>query len=114
MSKDDLSIQARTEQDAVVMDVRGEVNLRTSPTLHNELLRLVEQQPKRLIVNLAGVEYMDSSGVGTLIETKRRIDRYQGRLVLASLQPRVMGVFEITQLQRFFIIAKDVQQAMQA
>jgi anti-sigma B factor antagonist len=54
---------------------------------------------------------MDSSGVGTMVEIKRLVERGGGRLVLAGLQPRVRSVFEVTQLDRFFDIAKDINDA---
>ena len=54
---------------------------------------------------------MDSSGVGTIVETKRRADHEGSRLVLTGLQPRVRSVFEITQLTRFLSIAPTLDAA---
>jgi anti-sigma B factor antagonist len=71
-------------------------------------------RPKRLMVDLSGVPYMDSSGVGTLVEVFRRVTAYRGKMVLFGLTPRVRSVFEITKLDRFFTICESEAQATQA
>jgi anti-sigma B factor antagonist len=95
-----------------VVRVSGEVDLRTSPQLREVLLRAARKKPERLVVDLSEVGYMDSSGVGTMVEIKRLVERGGGRLVLVALQPRVRSVFEVTQLDRFFDIANDINDAM--
>ncbi len=94
-----------------VVRVSGEVDLRTSPQLRDALLRFAQKGPDRLIIDLADVDYMDSSGVGTMVELKRVVERRGGQLVLVNLQPRVRSVFEVTQLDRFFDIAADLNEA---
>ena len=71
-------------------------------------------RPARLILDLTEVGYMDSSGVGTIVEAKRHADRQGGRVVLANLQARVRSVLEITQLDRFFVIAASLEAAREA
>jgi anti-sigma B factor antagonist len=92
--------------------VAGEVDLHSSPELREVFHALVSGAPPLLVVDLAEVKYMDSSGVGTLVELKRLIERRGGQVVLAALQPRVRSVFEIAQLDRFFRIAGSVDEAV--
>ena len=106
-----LRISTATVNDQPVVRVSGEVDLRTSPQLREALLRVAQKGPDRLIIDLAEVDYMDSSGVGTMVELKRVVERRDGRLVLVNLQPRVRSVFEVTQLDRFFDIAADLNEA---
>ncbi|RMF78462.1 MAG: anti-sigma factor antagonist [Planctomycetota bacterium] len=94
--------------------LRGEIDLRSSPMLRERLLDLVERRPQRVILDLSDVQYMDSSGVGTVVELKRRLDRAGAPIVLVGLQPRVRSVFEITKLDQFFKIVDTVEQAQQA
>jgi len=96
-----------------VVSVRGEVDLHTSPQLRDNLLQVIGRRPKVLIIDLTGVAYMDSSGVGTMVEAKRLAERNGGAVVLAGLQERVRGVFEITQLDKFFRIVANVEEAKQ-
>jgi len=93
--------------------VAGEVDLHSSPDLRAELLKTLAGKPRKLVVDLAGVSYMDSSGVGTLVEIKRLLEQKGGSVVLAALQPRVRGVFEITQLDKFFTIVGSADEAAQ-
>ena len=110
----EFSIETRSDGDRHVVSLSGEINLRSSPNLHESLLEIIAGRPDRIILDLSGVSYMDSSGIGTLVEIKRRMERDKGILVLAALQPRVRGLFEITKLERFFTIAADVAEAEKA
>ena len=108
---DGLKISTAGAEGGQIVRVAGEVDLRTSPQLRTLLLQVIEKQPQRLIIDLAGVSYMDSSGVGTMVEIKRLVERKGGQVVLANLQPRVRAVFEITQLDKFFTVADSVDEA---
>lgn len=114
MSDAPLSLRITTSHDpgGVIVNLAGEIDLRSSPNLRTELLQLSERKPARVIINLEGVNYVDSSGVGTLVEFKRRSERGGGgRVVLVGLQPRVRSVFEITKLDQFFTIAGSLDEA---
>jgi anti-sigma B factor antagonist len=116
MSDTDTTLQIRPSGDrgARVVTLHGEVDLRSSPRLRDDLIDIIDERPQRLIIDLTHVSYMDSSGVGTLVEIKRRLEQNGGKLALAGLQPRVRSVFEITRLDRFFTLAADVNEARKA
>jgi len=63
------------------------------------------------VVDLSGVNYMDSSGVATLVEAMQISRRQSTKLVLCSLQDKVRSVFEIARLDRVFEIAPNVEVA---
>lgn len=107
---DTLEVQIGADAGRPVVRVRGDVDLRSSPRLREVLLGAVRQLEGRLLVDLSGVEYMDSSGVGTLVFVKREVERAGGRLVLLGLRPRVRSVLEITHLEKFFTIARSVDE----
>ena len=104
--------EVRSEGDASIVSVRSDVDMHRSPELHQVLVDVCDTRPARLIVDLEGVEYMDSSGVGTLVEVLRRVKGYKGEMVLVALQPRVQGVFEITKLDKFFTIHETLAEAL--
>ncbi|HEY3245352.1 MAG TPA: STAS domain-containing protein [Phycisphaerae bacterium] len=97
---------------ATVVDATGEINMHFSPDLHRALVELVAERPARLVINLAEVAYIDSSGVGTLVEIFRRVKGYQGKLALVSPPPRVKSMLEITKLDQFFTILTSEQDAL--
>jgi anti-sigma B factor antagonist len=106
--------EVRKAAEGTVVVLSGDVDLHHSPALHAALVEVAGNRPKRLMVDLSGVPYMDSSGVGTLVEVFRRVTAYRGKMVLFGLTPRVRSVFEITKLDRFFTICESEAQATQA
>ena len=111
MSDKGLKIGTTVDGDTRLVALTGEVDLNTSPQLRARLHEIIEAGFGRLIIDLAGVAYMDSSGVGTLVEFKRKVERQGGSVVLARPQARVRSVFEITQLDKFFTIVASVDEA---
>ena len=106
---------ARKEGDAVVASVRGEIDLHNSPELRGEVLELLNRhEPKKLILNLAQVPYMDSSAIAVLVEALQKVRKTGGRVFLTDLQPRVRGLLEIARLGSIFVLSKDEREALQA
>jgi len=109
----DLIPAARKEGDAVIVSVRGEIDLQNSPELRTELLDLlVKHSPQRLVLNLAQVPYMDSSAIAVLVELLQKIRKNSGRVYLTNLQPRVKGLLEIARLGSIFGIVNDEADAL--
>jgi anti-sigma B factor antagonist len=98
------------ERDGVtVFQVGGEINISTSP----ELRKLFEKQPsKKLIVDLEKVSYIDSSGLATLVEILKKIKSQGGTLGLAGMSEKVKSLFEITKLDKLFVISTNQQEAV--
>lgn len=96
----------------VVATPTGDIDLRHVPDIHSRLLSLCESKPDRFIIIMSEVTYIDSSGVGALVEINRRIKGYGGQMFLVSPNPRVMNVFEITRLDRFFSIVSSEEEAL--
>src|SRR5438270_12830990 len=98
---------------AVVASVRGEIDLHNSTDLRGVLLELLaKHEPKRLVLNLSQVPYMDSSAIAVLVEALQRIRKSGGRIFLTDLQPRVKGLLEIARLDSIFVVAKDETEAL--
>jgi anti-sigma B factor antagonist len=109
----DLIPAARKEGDAVIVSVRGEIDLQNSPELRTELLDLlVKHAPQRLVINLSQVPYMDSSAIAVLVELLQKVRKTGGRVFLTNLQPRVKGLLEIARLGSIFGIVNDEAEAM--
>jgi len=111
---EDLEIVTRQEGQALIVSARGEVTVFSSPALRECLRQVADTQPPRVIIDLAETSYIDSSGVATLVEGLRIVGRYQGKLVLAGMNPRVRGVFEIARLDSVFTVVGDVAEALKA
>ena len=109
----DLVPSARTEGDALLATVRGEIDLHNSPELRTALLDLLARaNPKKVILNLALVPYMDSSAIAVLVEMLQKLRRAGGKICLTNLQPRVKGLLEIARLDSIFILVATEEEAL--
>ena len=112
-SGSDLVPTARTEGDAVIVSVRGEIDLHNSPQVRAMLLKFLEEhKPTKLVLNLSAVPYMDSSAIAVLVEALQKVRKIGGKIYLTDLQPRVKGLLEIARLDSIFVIAKDENEAL--
>ena len=101
--------------EAVVAPVVGEIDLHNSPDLRRALLDLVEaNKPKKLVLNFAAVDYLDSSAIAVLVEAHKALRPIGGKLYLTDLQPRVRGIFEIARLDAIFGLPATEAEALSA
>ena len=109
----DLVSAPRTQADAVIAEVRGDIDLHNSTELRSALMAILSKAiPKRLVLNLSQVPYMDSSAIAVLVEALQKLRRTGGRLMLVDLQPRVKGLLEIARLDTIFVLAVSEEQAL--
>lgn len=109
-----LSIEIEEQQGATIVHLKGEVDLNVSPKLRARLKELTSQKKPVIVMDMAGVPYIDSSGVATLVECLQSMSRYQGSLRLCSLTRRASGVFEISRLDTVFRIYGSLEEALKA
>lgn len=103
---------ARVEGDTIFATIRGEIDLHSSPDLRGTLLGAINKHnPKKVILNLGEVPYMDSSAVAVLVEALQKMRKAGGKICLTHLQPRVKGLLEIARLDSIFVLAKDEEEA---
>lgn len=109
----DLIPEAVTDGQTLIARVRGEIDLHNSPDLRDALLSLItDQGSKKLVINLQGVPYMDSSAIAVLVELLQRLRKDGGAINLTNLQPRVKGLMEIARLDRIFKVADTEEDAL--
>jgi len=108
-----LKVRTVSTDGPAVVTVQGEVDMVTAPEFRTLLLQSAAESAGPLLLDLSGVTYMDSSGVGTMVYLKREIERRGRQLVLVGLPPRVRGVLEITHLDRFFTIVGSLDEVAQ-
>lgn len=112
---EDIAVHIERQGQTVVVRPEGEIDLSRSPAFRNHLVSLQSREPVgRLVVDLQGVPYMDSSGLATLVEAMQMALRRNTRLVLCGLQDRVQSIIEIAKLDKVFTITSDVEQALVA
>jgi anti-sigma B factor antagonist len=97
-----------------VVDVEGEVDINTAPRLRELLIDLVSKTSYQLVINLDKVGFLDSTGLGVLVGSLRRVRTHDGSLDLVCTQEQILRIFRITGLTEVFSIYETVDQAIAA
>ena len=80
-----------------------------------QLFSLVDELGRRkVLLNFGNVEFLSSAALGKLITLNRKLQSAGGKLILCNIDPQIYEVFEITKLNKLFVIHKDEQGALQA
>ena len=108
---ENLVLETHDHGDVTVVSVKGEVDLYTAPSLKERIADLVGAGRVRIAVDLTGVEFMDSTGLGVLIGGLKRSKEAGGSLALVGPREPVVKVLSITGLDKVFPIHETVEQA---
>jgi anti-sigma B factor antagonist len=95
-----------------VVDVRGEIDVYTAPKLREKLIELVSEGSYNVVVNLEGVDFLDSTGLGVLVGALKRVKAHDGTLALVCTQEKILKIFKITGLTKVFPIHDSVDSAV--
>lgn len=96
-----LTFTTKDQQEQILLSVAGEIDMQSSADLRSQVDEL-ETSRRTLVLELAGVTFVDSSGLGALLGIKKQQERAGGRLVLAGVSPAVARIIEITKMDRVF------------
>ena len=104
-----MELKSFEKEGVLVFQVNGEINISTSP----DLKKSFEKQPcKKIVVDLEKVNYIDSSGLATLVELLKKTKSQGGNLGLAGMSDKVKSLFEITKLDKLFLIFPNRDEAI--
>ena len=110
-----LDIAIRRVENVAVIDLSGRITLgEASGRLRDAIKDLVANDSKDILLNLAEVSYMDSSGLGELVGAFATVSNRGGKLKLLGLQPRVFELMHITKLYSVFEIFPDEEPAIRS
>jgi anti-sigma B factor antagonist len=99
----ELTIRERQAGDVTILDMDGRITIgEGSVFLRSAVRRLLEEGKKKILLNLAGVGYIDSSGIGELVSSYTAINKEGGKLILLSLTQKLQDLLTITKLLTVF------------
>ena len=108
-------LASRQVGEVTVIDLEGRITLgQGSDLLRDELRRLISTNRRKILLNLAGVSYMDSSGVGQLVAGFTTIVNQGGQLKLVKLSKRMREVLHMTKVATIFETYEDEDAALHA
>ena len=98
-----MEISERLVGDITVIDIKGQITLgKNAELLRDKVNSLLHQGHRKLLLNLAGVDYLDSAGLGEIVATYATVRRQGGALKLLSLTSRIQDLLSITKLLTVF------------
>ncbi len=107
-----LATEITRNDDHLLIAMSGELTIHTAPDFHKSLLDMNQSSGGHWVFDLEKVSYIDSAGVGTLVDLFRRNKKNDSRMSLVGMNKQVRSVFEITKLDNFFPIFESVQEAL--
>jgi len=110
-----MNFDIKTEQlgdDAYVISLAGEVDLYTAPEFKQQLLEVIGQGGKQVIVDFTNTTFIDSTTLGVLLSVVKRVRPEGGAVVLVCPDRNVKRIFEITLLDRVFTIFESRDAAL--
>ena len=96
-----------------VLRLAGEVDVATAPRLRDRLVQLINEGPPKLVVDLSGLSFIDSMGLGALVSGLKRARAHDGDLRLAGASDHVAKVLNITRLDQAFVVGDTVEAVLE-
>lgn len=90
--------ELKTEKDHARVLIEGEVDMHVAPELREVLRKVAALKLPKVIVDLNGVSFIDSSGIATIVEALKNVRKSAGKLVVENCQEAVRDTFEIAGL----------------
>jgi anti-sigma B factor antagonist len=110
-----MQIEERTAGDIVILDLKGKITLgEGDELLKDKVNSLVNQGHRKILLNLGGVPYIDSAGLGEVVRTYTTVSRQGGSLKLLNLTKRITDLLSITKLLTVFETFESENEAVQS
>ena len=111
----ELDVKERQAGDVTILDLNGAVRIGEGSILLRDAIRdLAANGKTKLLLNLAGVNYVDSSGIGELIANYTTVSRQGGQLKLLNLTDRIQNLLVITKLLTVFDVYENESEALKS
>ena len=107
-----LTINIEDKDDFSCVILNGELDLHVAHDLREKFLTILDKNINKIIVDFTSVNYIDSSGLATLVELFQRLKKENGTLKLFGLKPQVKDVFELSRLEKVFDMYPDMSEAL--
>lgn len=110
----ELTLTTRTVGTRTVVEVGGEIDVYTAPQLRTALNDAVADGARRIVVDMSGTEFLDSTGLGVLVGGLKRVRTLDGDLELVCSSEKILKVFRITGLTKVFTLHDSMEEALAA
>lgn len=109
----ELEIKDEKRGGLCVFALTGEIDVYTAPRLKERLVAAIDEGCSRIILEMNGVSFIDSSGLGVLVSALRRAREKDGGVRIVCVRDNILKIFRITGLDKVFPIFSDIAEAEQ-
>lgn len=107
-----MQISVEEKNGVSIFRVNGDIDINSSPDVKKSFDEAVRDKKDKIVINLSEVNYVDSSGLATLVEILKNIRPYGGKMKITNLSSKVKGLFEITKLDKLFDLTDEENDAV--
>jgi anti-sigma B factor antagonist len=108
----DLDVETSIRGETTVLTLRGEIDVYTAPRLRQAIVDIVDGGAQRLVVDMEKVDFLDSTGLGVMVEGLKRMKGRDGTLSVVATHDKIVKIFDITGLNKAFSIYRSVDEAV--
>jgi anti-anti-sigma factor len=98
----------------LAISISGRVEINTAPKLKQNVMGPIESGERQLLVDLSGLEYISSSGLGVLLHAAKTLEKQKGSVMLCALKPHIKEVFQICGFTKIFPLYETREEALKA
>lgn len=107
-----MKLSMRKSGEVYIVDVNGEMDLYNAHELKDLVNKMIEKKIKSFVINMEGVDYIDSTGIGALISICTILKKQDLKLAIPGVHGSVKKVIELTKLTAFFPLASSLDDAI--
>jgi anti-sigma B factor antagonist len=108
----DLELETSQREGIAVLALRGEIDVYTAPRMRQAIVDLVDAGSLNIVVDMDKVDFLDSTGLGVLVEGLKRVKTRNGTISLVITQDKILKIFDITGLNKAFPIHGSLEDAL--
>lgn len=109
-----IELNISSKDNITVVEIAGRIIYETENEFRNTILGLVDEDKVNIVLNLGKLSYVNSSGLGILINLLKVAQKKGGDIKLAELQGEIRELFSITSLDQIFSIYADIDEAIES
>jgi anti-sigma B factor antagonist len=107
-----MKLEPRLHEHIKILTLSGRFDARTAPIVQKQLQAATAESPAQVVVNLEKVEFVDSTGLSTLVQAMKHARQLNGDVRLCGMQQPVRIIFELTRLDKVFDIFPTEEDAV--
>ena len=109
-----MEIREENVNDVEILKLEGRLDASSAKDIKEKVDLLTKENRVKLVIDMGGIDFIDSSGLGSLVSALRSVNKLGGDIKISALQDQVRAIFELTRLHRIFAIYDDSDAAVKS